>query len=185
MLSLAANLGIKAGPLHLRWAILLSLAANLGTKAGPLHLRWANFLSLAASRGFSRKKNAEKPSIFTSFSATAPAYLDPAQRISHHTQPYPSPSTTKNFGQIGPQGAEQLAAPLGFPGQNQRKSPVFDRFFSVFWPPPPRSSTQPNEICIIRSHTLARLPRKISAQSAHRGPSNGPRRGANSDILGC
>ena len=39
----------------------------------------------------------------------------------------------------------------------------------------PRTSTCPNKICIIRSHTLARLPRKISARLAHRGPSNRPR----------
>merc|ERR1739840_8298 len=39
----------------------------------------------------------------------------------------------------------------------------------------PRTSTYPNNICIIRSHTLARLPRKISASLAHRGPSNRPR----------
>ena len=49
LLSLAASLGPKQGPLHLRWANFLSLAASLGTKQCPLHLRLANLLSLAAS----------------------------------------------------------------------------------------------------------------------------------------
>ena len=35
-------------------------------------------------------------------------------------------------------------------------------FFSVFWPLCLPTSTQPNEICMASSHTLARLPRKIN-----------------------
>ena len=38
----------------------------------------------------------------------------------------------------------------------------------------PRASTWPNKNRIIPSHTLARLPRKISARSANRGPRNRP-----------
>merc|ERR1739842_216862 len=45
---------------------------------------------------------------------------------------------------------------------------------SDFQPLLPRTLTHPNEIRIIYSHTLARSPRKISARSAHRGPSNRP-----------
>ena len=41
-----------------------------------------------------------------------------------------------------------------------------------FWHLLPCTSKQPNKICIIHSHTLARSPRKISAKSAHQGPSN-------------
>ena len=48
----------------------------------------------------------------------------------------------------------------------------FWRFLPVFQPLLLRTSKYPNKISIISSHTLARLPRKISAGSAHRGPSN-------------
>ena len=61
------------------------------------------------------------------------------------------------------------------PSQKRQKSSVCENFLPVFWPLLPCTSMCPNEICIICSHTLARLPRKISAGSAHRGPSNRPR----------
>ena len=50
------------------------------------------------------------------------------------------------------------------------------RFLTVFQLLRSHTSTHPNEIKIICGHTLARLPRKSSARSAHRGPSNWPRR---------
>ena len=59
-----------------------------------------------------------------------------------------------------------------------QKLSVFVNFLPVFWPLLSCTSTCPNEICIICSHTLAHLPRKISARSAHSGPSNRPRRWA-------
>ena len=71
-----------------------------------------------------------------------------------------------------------MATASGNPSQKRQKSSVFVNFLPVFWPLLPCTSTCPNEICIIRSHTLARLPRKISARSAHSGPSNRPRRWA-------
>ena len=49
---------------------------------------------------------------------------------------------------------------------------------AVFQPLLPRTLMLPNEISIVRSHTLARQPRKISAKSAHRWPSNRPCRRA-------
>ena len=58
------------------------------------------------------------------------------------------------------------------------------RFLTVFQPLLPRTSTHPNEIQMVCSHTLALLPRKISARSTQRGPSNLPRRGATYVILG-
>ena len=58
------------------------------------------------------------------------------------------------------------------------------RFFTVFQPLRPRTLPHPNEIQIICSHTIARLPRKISARTAHRGPSNRPQRGATCIIFG-
>merc|ERR1719188_2765508 len=48
------------------------------------------------------------------------------------------------------------------------------RFLTVFQPLLPPTLTCPNEIHIVFSHTLAPLPRQISAGSAHRGPSNRP-----------
>ena len=45
------------------------------------------------------------------------------------------------------------------------------RFLTVFQPLRPRTSRHANEIPIIFCHTLARLPRKISAGLARRGPS--------------
>ena len=41
-----------------------------------------------------------------------------------------------------------------------------------------RTLTHPNEIHMVCSHTLTRLPRKIAAGSAHRGPNNRPHRRA-------
>ena len=46
--------------------------------------------------------------------------------------------------------------------------------FQFFQPLIPRTSTRPNKICIVYSHTLARSPREILAWLYHRGPSNWP-----------
>ena len=48
-------------------------------------------------------------------------------------------------------------------------------FLPVFQPLLLRTSTYPNKFNIIRSHTLAQIPCKISAGSVHRVPSNLPR----------
>ena len=55
------------------------------------------------------------------------------------------------------------------------KNGEYHRFLTVFQLLCSRTSTHPNEIRIVCSHTLARKPRKISARSANRGPSNRPR----------
>ena len=52
------------------------------------------------------------------------------------------------------------------------------QFLPVFQPLLPHTLSNPNKIWIIHSHTLARSPPKISAKSAHRGPSNRPCRRA-------
>ena len=50
------------------------------------------------------------------------------------------------------------------------------RFLTVFQLLRSRTLTHPNKFQIICGHTLSRLPRKILAGSAHRGPSNRLRR---------
>ena len=50
------------------------------------------------------------------------------------------------------------------------------RFLTVFQLLRSRTLTHPNEIKTVYGHALARLPRKISAGSAHRGASSRPRR---------
>ena len=50
----------------------------------------------------------------------------------------------------------------------------FSIFITVFQPLRPHMSTHIKQIPIICCHTLACLPRKILARSAHRGPSNVP-----------
>ena len=63
-------------------------------------------------------KNRQKLLVFYGFLTAVPAYVNAHQRNSNHLLPYPSPFTTKNFGQIGPQGAEQSAAPSVNPVKN-------------------------------------------------------------------
>ena len=60
---------------------------------------------------------------------------------------------------------------VGQPGARNVKN---HRFLTVFQPGLLCTLTHPNEICIVCSHTIACLPRKILARSAHRGPSNRP-----------
>ena len=62
---------------------------------------------------------------------------------------------------------------VGQPGDRNGEN---HRFLTVFQLLRSRISTHPNEIQINCGHTLARLPRQISTGSAHRGPSNRPRR---------
>ena len=74
------------------------------------------------------------------------------------------PSKTDDFRHFWPgltDGAADCSAPCGPIGLQLLRS---------------RTLTQPDELRIICGHTLARLPRKISARLAHRGPSNRPRR---------
>ena len=63
---------------------------------------------------------------------------------------------------------------LGRNGWKTVKNCKNGRFLMVFQPLRPHMSTHINEISIICCHILARLPHKILAESAHRGPSNRP-----------
>ena len=58
----------------------------------------------------------------------------------------------------------------GAAAEKPAKTDDFRRFLPVFQPLLLRTSTHPDKICIVGSHTLARLPHKILAKSAHRQP---------------
>ena len=73
-------------------------------------------IDVRRSNGWKTIKNRWKLSVFYGFLAAVPAYVNAHQRNSNYLLPYPSPFTTKNFGQIGQQGAEQSTTPSVNPG---------------------------------------------------------------------
>ena len=109
-----------------------------------------------------------KSSVFDGFSAAALTNHNASQQNSNHLWPFvahikfqPDRST----------GGQAIARTVSQPGPETAK---IMGFLTVFQLVLLCTFMYPNQTRIVCSHTLARLPRKISARLAHRGRSNRP-----------
>ena len=112
--------------------------------------------------------------------------LKPAQRNSHGLWFVAIPQPVHHVKCLldQPTGGRGIGLDVGRPGPRTPEIFGFQCFFRFFWPLSPVSSIEPNEIGIIHSHTVDRLPRKLSTGSAHRRPRNQLWRGDTGAILG-